>query len=93
MLKMEEEQDEEDRVSMQLSTVELTVMSPNMLPEQVTLSVCVEIIPVVMACHVSQHVARTGDTVRVCVCVEIIPVFMACHVSQHVARTGDTVCV
>ena len=39
MLKMEEEQDEEDRVSMQLSTVELTVMSPNMLPEQVTLHV------------------------------------------------------
>ena len=40
MLKMEEEQDGEDRVSMQLSTVELTVMSPNMLPEQVTLCVC-----------------------------------------------------
>ena len=58
-----------------------------MFPEQVTLSACVEIIPVVMSCHVSQHAARIGDTV--CVCRD----YSSCHVMSPNMSEQVTLCV
>ena len=63
-----EDEEEEDRVSTELSTVELTVMSPNMLPQQVTLAVeLLESIP-----------ARTGMHKDVCLSVSLCFTLSTC---------------